>query len=137
MKSLTVFIPALNEEKHIGNVIKEIPVREIRKKGFKVEILVVNGPSTDRTEEIARKSSESYPKAHPKTLWSDTVLVYPDEVSPRFSIHRILRISTRRIMIESLSSAVNLSVHYLDVCPVGITNIVIRKTLRARAARIP
>ncbi|AJF60188.1 MAG: glycosyltransferase [Candidatus Diapherotrites archaeon] len=56
MKSLTVFIPALNEEKHIGNVIKEIPVREIRKKGFKVEILVVNGPSTDRTEEIARKN---------------------------------------------------------------------------------
>lgn len=53
-KTLTVFIPALNEEKHIGNVIDEIPLKEIKKMGFDAEILVANGPSTDSTEKIAK-----------------------------------------------------------------------------------
>ncbi len=55
MESLTIFIPALNEEKHIGNVIGEIPLKKLREMGFKTGVLVVNGPSTDRTEEIAKK----------------------------------------------------------------------------------
>lgn len=53
MKKVTIFIPALNEEKHVGKVIEEIPLKEIREMGFGVEVLVVNGPSTDRTKEIA------------------------------------------------------------------------------------
>jgi len=45
---ITVIIPTLNEEEAIGKVIDSIPEKE------KMEILIVDGFSTDRTVEIAR-----------------------------------------------------------------------------------
>ena len=47
MKSVTIIIPAFNEENGIGEVIREIP------KDFVTEIVVVNNASTDQTEKIA------------------------------------------------------------------------------------
>lgn len=51
---LAVVIPAYNEERVIGNVLKEIP------KGLsginKIEVVVVDDGSADRTSKIARKS---------------------------------------------------------------------------------
>jgi len=44
---ITVIIPTLNEEEAIGQVIESIPGRE------EMEILIVDGLSTDRTVEIA------------------------------------------------------------------------------------
>ncbi len=55
MKTVTIFIPALNEEKHIGKVIAEIPLQKIKRLGLKPTVLVANGPSKDKTAEIARK----------------------------------------------------------------------------------
>lgn len=55
MKTATIFLPALDEEKHIGKVIEEIPLGEIKKSGFTPMILVVNGPSKDKTGQIAKK----------------------------------------------------------------------------------
>ena len=53
-KKLVVMIPAYNEEATIGEVIKNIP-REIE--GIsKVEVLVVEDGSTDKTVEVARKA---------------------------------------------------------------------------------
>ena len=46
-KSITVIIPTLNEEESIGRTIDEIPGRE------DMEIMIVDGLSTDRTREIA------------------------------------------------------------------------------------
>ncbi len=46
---ITVIIPTLNEEKALGQVIESIPGRE------EMEILVVDGLSTDRTVEIAQE----------------------------------------------------------------------------------
>ncbi len=54
MKSLSIVIPALNEELGIGAVIKEIPVRTLNKMGYEVEILVIDNGSTDQTGKIAR-----------------------------------------------------------------------------------
>lgn len=52
--NLTIIIPALNEEESIGKTIKRIPKKF---KGIKkVQILVVNDGSTDKTEEEARKN---------------------------------------------------------------------------------
>ena len=45
---ITVIIPTLNEEEAIGQVIESIPGRQ------NMEILIVDGLSTDRTVEIAR-----------------------------------------------------------------------------------
>ena len=47
MKSVSIIIPAFNEENGIGEVIREIP------KDLVTEIIVVNNASTDQTEKIA------------------------------------------------------------------------------------
>ncbi|MEQ8424692.1 MAG: glycosyltransferase family 2 protein, partial [Cyclobacteriaceae bacterium] len=47
--SVSVVIPAFNEENGIGQVLAEIP------KGLVQEIIVVNNASTDKTEQIAKK----------------------------------------------------------------------------------
>lgn len=54
-KTLTVLLPALNEEDGIGDVIDSIPTQEIADAGYSTTILVVDGHSTDRTIEIARR----------------------------------------------------------------------------------
>lgn len=51
MKSVSVVIPARNEEKHIANVIKKINKCELVN-----EIIVINNNSSDRTEEIAQQN---------------------------------------------------------------------------------
>ena len=55
LTEVSIIIPALNEEETIGKVIGEVPKRELEKKGYKVEILVVNNNSADRTEGIAKE----------------------------------------------------------------------------------
>jgi hypothetical protein len=47
-------IPTLNEEKGIGFTIDEIPIKEVEKAGYKVEVLVVDGGSNDKTIKIAQ-----------------------------------------------------------------------------------
>jgi glycosyltransferase involved in cell wall biosynthesis len=54
-KEVCVILPALNEEDTIGMVIDEIPMEEIERRGYNVNVIVVNNGSTDRTEEIARE----------------------------------------------------------------------------------
>lgn len=50
---ISVVIPALNEEKAIYNIVKRVP-RKIE--GEKVEVIVVDNNSSDRTAELARKA---------------------------------------------------------------------------------
>jgi glycosyltransferase involved in cell wall biosynthesis len=53
IKKITIVIPALNEEQAIGPVIKEIPIDELKKMGYAVEIMVIDNGSTDKTRYIA------------------------------------------------------------------------------------
>jgi glycosyltransferase involved in cell wall biosynthesis len=53
IKKITVVIPALNEEQAIGSVIKEIPINELKKMGYVVEIMVIDNGSKDKTRYIA------------------------------------------------------------------------------------
>ncbi len=46
-KEVCVILPALNEEDTIGMVIDEIPMEEIERKGYKVNVMVVNNGSID------------------------------------------------------------------------------------------
>src|SRR5436190_1396802 len=55
MKKLTVVIPALNEEKGIGPVIKEIPVSILMDMGYETEVIVIDNGSKDKTPHIARQ----------------------------------------------------------------------------------
>jgi glycosyltransferase involved in cell wall biosynthesis len=55
-KSISVVIPALNEEKAIEKVIKEIPLDKIKAMGYETEVLIVDNGSTDKTGHIAKKN---------------------------------------------------------------------------------
>jgi glycosyltransferase involved in cell wall biosynthesis len=55
-KIVSIIIPTLNEEKGVAKVIDEIPRKELERMGYKHEILIVDGASTDRTREIACKN---------------------------------------------------------------------------------
>jgi dolichol-phosphate mannosyltransferase len=50
---ITILLPTLNEEEYIQKVIKELPLPNLKSKGYNVNILVVDGKSTDRTKELA------------------------------------------------------------------------------------
>ncbi len=54
-KTVSIIIPALNEESTIAEVIDEISRAGIQGKGYKVEVLVADNNSTDRTREIAEE----------------------------------------------------------------------------------
>ena len=53
MKEVSVIFPALNEEETIGKVIDEVPIEGLERKGYRVEVIVVDNGSTDKTREIA------------------------------------------------------------------------------------
>lgn len=55
-KIVSIVIPTLNEEKGVARVINEIPKEGLEKMGYKHEILIVDGGSTDQTREIASKN---------------------------------------------------------------------------------
>jgi len=54
-KKVSVVIPALDEENGIRHTISSIPESELRELGYELEILVVDGNSTDSTREIAAR----------------------------------------------------------------------------------
>jgi dolichol-phosphate hexosyltransferase len=53
-KSISIIIPALNEEMTIARVLDEIPKDHLESLGYSVEITVVDNNSTDKTNHIAR-----------------------------------------------------------------------------------
>ncbi len=55
LDKITILIPCHNEERGIGTVIDEIPLRRLRRLGFKTKVIVINNNSTDRTAQIAEK----------------------------------------------------------------------------------
>ena len=50
---ISVLLPALNEEMTIGSVIDSIPTGQLRDRGYEVEIIVADGNSKDKTQEIS------------------------------------------------------------------------------------
>lgn len=54
-RTITIVIPALNEEKGIGPVLKEIPVGTLKDMGYETEVMVIDNGSTDNTLHIARE----------------------------------------------------------------------------------
>jgi glycosyltransferase involved in cell wall biosynthesis len=56
---IAIILPALNEEETIGKVIDEIPKQALEKAGYSVQVVVVDGNSTDRTRQIAEEKGAS------------------------------------------------------------------------------
>jgi glycosyltransferase involved in cell wall biosynthesis len=52
---IAVILPTLNEEQTIGQVIDEIPRQALEQAGYAIQVLVVDGKSTDRTSQIAEQ----------------------------------------------------------------------------------
>ena len=55
MSKVCIIIPTLNEAETIGRVIDEIPKQAMEQKGYEVEVMIIDGDSTDRTREIAEE----------------------------------------------------------------------------------
>jgi glycosyltransferase involved in cell wall biosynthesis len=53
--TVSVVIPALNEEAGIAPVLHEVPVRQLNLMGYSVDLLVIDNGSTDLTPDIARR----------------------------------------------------------------------------------
>ena len=54
MRTISVVIPAYNEQENIPQTIAAIPTDRLREAGFRVEVLVVDNGSTDHTGQVAR-----------------------------------------------------------------------------------
>ncbi len=54
MQTVSIVIPTLNEAEGIAGVIGSIPREKLEGAGYSVDVVVVDGYSTDRTAEIAR-----------------------------------------------------------------------------------
>ena len=50
-----IILPALNEEETIGKVIDEIPISDLEKAGYIIQVLIADGNSTDQTRQIAEE----------------------------------------------------------------------------------
>jgi dolichol-phosphate mannosyltransferase len=55
IEEVIILIPALDEERGIGEVLDTIPFRELQEMGCEVAVLVVDGESVDATREIAAR----------------------------------------------------------------------------------
>lgn len=57
---ITVVLPTLNEEDGIGDTIDAIKIDEFKKRGWEIEVIIIDGDSKDKTREIAeRKGAHS------------------------------------------------------------------------------
>lgn len=54
-RSICIILPALNEESTVGKVIDEIPRQDLEAEGYQVDIIVVDGNSSDRTRQVAQE----------------------------------------------------------------------------------
>ena len=54
-KKITLMIPCYNEEKGIKTVIKEIPRKKLKQRGFELQVLVIDNNCSDKTKQIAKK----------------------------------------------------------------------------------
>lgn len=59
MAEISFVLPALNEGRGIGNVLDRIPMGDLERRGYKVNVWVLDGKSTDRTVEVARSKGAS------------------------------------------------------------------------------
>jgi glycosyltransferase involved in cell wall biosynthesis len=55
MKKILVLIPCYNEAKGIGQVIDNFPTEDLKRRGFELEVLVIDNNSTDDTSKVARR----------------------------------------------------------------------------------
>lgn len=54
-KIVSILIPALNEEEGLKKTLYSIPKSELWQAGYEVEVIVVDGDSTDNTREVAEQ----------------------------------------------------------------------------------
>jgi len=95
MKSITIIVPALNEEQHIMKALDN-SIEALNKASLKWEIIVINDGSTDRTQEIVediitrnplvRIVNHDTPQGLGKSFWdgvdnsrNDAVVVIPGD----------------------------------------------------------
>jgi glycosyltransferase involved in cell wall biosynthesis len=141
---ISIVIPTLNEAEGIGKTISNIPMETLKKMGFKIEVIVVDGGSIDGTDKIAKELGahviyeprRGYGRAYKtgfREAKGDIIVTldgdgtYPSEVLPQL-IDLLIRgnldmITTRRVPEHGAMSRVNAFGNY-------VLSILIRLLLR-------
>lgn len=55
MKKIVLMIPCYNEEKGIPEVIADVPFEDMKKKGYEIDVLVIDNNSKDNTAQVAKE----------------------------------------------------------------------------------
>jgi glycosyltransferase involved in cell wall biosynthesis len=99
--SLTILLPALNEERGIVKVLRSIPRRRLERLGLTCDVYLLDGHSTDRTRSLAWKMGAQVIVQNGKgkgaavreflpEIWTDVTIfldsdgTYPAEMIPQF-----------------------------------------------------
>ena len=70
-KLISIVIPAWNEEAGIRHTIDSIPKQELDIAGYNIEVIVIDGDSSDKTREIAENLQDRVCR-HPRRYNSDS-----------------------------------------------------------------
>jgi len=111
---VSIIIPCLNEEKHIGNVIKAIACQTFSL--HKMEVLIADGGSTDKTREIIQSKKTEFPELsikiidNPKRIipaaLNQAIIASNGEIIIRMDAHAIPDENYVMFCVENLSSGV-------------------------------
>ena len=66
MPTLSIVIPAYNEERFIGTLLDQVRAVDLAALGVEKEIIVVDDCSTDRTSADRRRRARRAPASHPE-----------------------------------------------------------------------
>ena len=101
---VSVLLPTINEEKGIGKTIDSIKLNYFKKKGWELEIIIIDGCSTDKTQDIAKSKGakvivekrKGYGRAYktgiPKATGEIIVTGDADATYPFERIHKYIEI---------------------------------------------
>jgi glycosyltransferase involved in cell wall biosynthesis len=150
VRSVSIILPALNEEEAIERAIRSVPRQELVALGYDTQVVVVDNGSTDRTGELARAAGahvvfeprRGYGRAY-KTgiaeasgdvmVFADADLTYPLEKLPEM-ISLMVSQRLEFITCDRLTATSGKAMHLRNRIGNGLLSLIVRLLFRVKLA---